>query len=77
MPIMNVDRVQKRVAALKKKLAEKGDSLDAGIRRSMKKRLRRAQRKGRRLATEAARLAPKPKAAADSAEAPAAEASSE
>jgi hypothetical protein len=51
MPVPTVDQVQKRVESLKKTLAEKGEGLEVPQRRKLAKRLRRAQRKGRRLAT--------------------------
>ena len=64
MPTPTVERLQGREAAISKNLADKGDQLDAVKRRRLSKRLRRVQRKRRKLAAEKARHAPKPKAEA-------------
>jgi len=60
MPAVNQGGLQKRLDALKKALAEKGEGMEPLERRKVRKRLRRAQRKQRRLAVEDARRAGKP-----------------
>ena len=57
MPAKNVETLKTRTAALKKKLAEKGASMDDAAKRGLKKKIRRAQRKRRSLQSVAARVA--------------------
>ena len=47
----------KRTAALKKKLADKGDKLDAPAQRTLRKKIRRSQRRRRVLVAVAAKRA--------------------
>ena len=68
MPSPTLDQIKHREAALKKALAEQGESMDPAKRRSAGKKLRRAQRRRREMVVHAARIAPKPK---ETAEAPA------
>ncbi|MDH3626028.1 MAG: hypothetical protein OEV00_14150 [Acidobacteriota bacterium] len=49
MPAENAERVGKRVSALKSKMAAAGDSLTGVDRRKAAKKVRRAQRKFRRI----------------------------
>lgn len=53
MPAQTMEQVQQREAASRKSLAAEG--LEPGKARSLRKTLKRAQRKRRRLAVEAAR----------------------
>ena len=67
MPLMNVDKLKQREAALKNKLAQQGESLDGPKLRALKKKIRRAQRRRRNLVSLAERHAsktPKPAEAA-------------
>ncbi len=57
MALKNVEQLKTRTAALKKKLGAKGASLTGPGLRDLKKKIRRVQRKRRRLETEAARIA--------------------
>jgi uncharacterized protein with GYD domain len=57
MPAKNVDQLKTRAAALKKKLAEKGGSMIGSDLRTLKKKVRRVQRKRRRLESAATRIA--------------------
>ncbi|MBZ5640706.1 MAG: hypothetical protein LAO51_18360 [Acidobacteriia bacterium] len=57
MPLKNVEQLKTRTAALKKKVADKGGSMTGPDLRALKKRVRRVQRKRRRLASDAARIA--------------------
>jgi hypothetical protein len=57
MASKNVEQLKTKTAALKKKLAAKGASLEGTGLRDLKKKIRRAQRKRRRLETDAARVA--------------------
>lgn len=57
MPAKTTVELRKRAAALKKKLAEKGASLDGTKRRALAKRIRRVQRKRRRGEVASARSA--------------------
>jgi len=50
MSVESLERVQAREGRLKKRLNEKGGSLEPARQRRLKRRLRRAQRKRRRLA---------------------------
>jgi hypothetical protein len=61
MPIATVESLKERTARLKKKLAEKGESLEGPAARLLEKKIRRAQRARRRLEARAARLAGKVK----------------
>lgn len=47
MPNKNAEQLRERAATLRKKLAEKGASLDAAKVRAAKKKIRRAQRRRR------------------------------
>jgi hypothetical protein len=49
MPLKTPDQLTARAAALRKKVAEKGASLDGTALRALKKNVRRVQRKRRRL----------------------------
>ena len=55
MPVHTIDTVRRREESLAKRLREKGAGLDGERRRELAKKLRRAQRKRRRLASAAAR----------------------
>ncbi len=57
MALKNVEQLKTKTVALKKKLAAKGGSLSGSDRRELKKKIRRAQRKRRRLEADAARIA--------------------
>jgi hypothetical protein len=57
MPTKNVEQLKARTAALKKKFAAKGASLDGAGQRGLKKKIRRVQRKRRRIESTAARVA--------------------
>jgi hypothetical protein len=57
MALKNVEQLKTKTAALKKKLAAKGGSLEGAGLRDLKKKIRRVQRKRRRLETDAARVA--------------------
>lgn len=54
MPPKTAGQLKDKVATLRKKLQEKGTKLDAAGVRELKKRIRRAQRKGRSLAATVA-----------------------
>ena len=73
MPVPTADQVKKKESSLKNVIAEQGESMEPAKRRLAKKKLKRAQRKRREMAVQAARRAPKAKpadaAAADSQEA--------
>lgn len=63
MPAQTLEQVKQKQAALEKAFAGLGDSADAAERRALHKKLRRAQRKQRKLALVAGRqAAPKPEA---------------
>lgn len=55
MPHKTADALRERTARLKKKLAEKGASLDAGKARAARKKIRRLQRRRRILDGSAAK----------------------
>lgn len=55
-----VESLKERAARLKKKLAEKKDKLDGAKVRGIKKRIRRAQRRRRKMTAAAERAAGKP-----------------
>jgi len=57
MPAPTPETLQNKVQALKKSIEEKGEGMEPRERRLAKKRLRRAQRKQHRLATEVTRQA--------------------
>lgn len=57
MPAKTPEQLRQRTAALKKKLADKGASLEGAKVRALKKTIRRVQRKRRRLVASAARAA--------------------
>jgi hypothetical protein len=59
MPVRTVEQLKGRESAIKKKLAEKGESMDAGRKRRAKKQLRRTQRRRRKMVAAAAARAPK------------------
>lgn len=59
MPAKTPEQLKQRTARLKKRLAEKGASLDGTKRRALAKRIRRVQRKRRRIVATAARVAAK------------------
>ena len=60
MPGKSAEQLKQKTAALKKKLADKGASLDQAKVRAMKKKIRRVQRRRRGMEARAKRLAPKP-----------------
>jgi len=49
MPTANLEKLHEQAQALKQQLKEKGESMDATERRKLGKRVRRLQRKRRRL----------------------------
>jgi hypothetical protein len=57
MPAKNVEQLKARTGALKKKVAGKGASMTGTDLRNLKKKVRRVQRKRRRLESAAARMA--------------------
>ena len=59
MPTMTIEKLDARAKRLKKNLAEKGATLDAVKVRALQKRVRRAQRRRRKMAATAARVAGK------------------
>ncbi len=69
MPVHTSDKVKTTEDALARKLAEKATSLEPAALRQLKKKLRRAQRKRRRLVQFAERLAGKAKTTAEEASA--------
>lgn len=66
MPIPSIEQLKQKSDGLAKKLADKGDGIEVGEKRKLRKQLKRAQRKGRRLHIEVER---QKKAAAKPAEA--------
>ena len=60
MPIHTTDRISKREATIRKGLTEKAEGMDPTKLRGRRKQLKRAQRKRRKIAADAARRAPKP-----------------
>jgi len=75
MPAVNLEQIKQREASIKKAVAEQGEATDPAKRRGARKKLRRIQRKRRLAVAQAAKYAPKPKAAP--AEAPTEEAQKE
>ena len=61
MPVDNIDQLQKRETALKTDLAAVAEGADALQCRKLGKKLRRVQRKRRKLAVEIERRTAKPK----------------
>jgi len=59
MPKPSLDQLKQKQDRLKTKLAGKGESLEAPARRKLKKRIRRTQRRVRRIEADAARRAKK------------------
>lgn len=59
MPVATVDSLKERTARFKKKLEEKGASMEGPKVRRLKKKIRRAQRARRRLESGAAKRAGK------------------
>lgn len=59
MPITTVEQLAERAKRLKKKIAEKGASLGPEKVRALEKRVRRAQRRRRKMTAAAARVAGK------------------
>ena len=57
MPVQSLEQVRRREETVAKKIAEKGKSADAIELRPLKKQLRRAQRKRRKIVTADARRA--------------------
>jgi hypothetical protein len=72
MPAANIEQLKQREASLKKRISAQGESADRVERRALGKKLRRAQRKRRKLVIEAARKAGKPEPAPEAAAAEAA-----
>ena len=66
MPTTNPDALREKAAALRTRLKEKGDSMDGAKRRKVAKKIRRLQRKRRRVVIKLAQG--KPKAAAENKE---------
>ena len=64
MSTKSPEQLDERVDMLQKKLSGLGDDTDAVKLRSLKKSIRRTQRKSKRVATAVARAAGKPKEAA-------------
>ena len=54
MPAQTLEQVERKQAAIEKSIAELGESAESGKRRALKKRLRRAQRKRRKMKVVAA-----------------------
>ena len=67
MPVPNVEQLKQKEASLKKLIADQGESTDRAERRALGKKLRRTQRRRRKLAIEVARRATKPKVAPEAA----------
>jgi len=70
MPIPSVEQLKQKSVGLTKKLADKGDSVEVGEKRKLRKKIKRAQRKGRKLHIEIERqktAAAKPAAASEAA----------
>ena len=65
MPGTSQEQLRQKTAELKKKLADKGASMDASTVRGLKKRIRRHQRRRRALEARAKRLAGKADAKAE------------
>ena len=61
MPSVSPEQLREKTQTLKKKLKEKGDSLGGPKRRALEKRIRRLQRKRRRIVATRTRAAGKPK----------------
>lgn len=59
MSVATIESLKDRTAALKKKLAEKGAKMDAPAQRRLKKNVRRAQRRRRKMQAAVARKAGK------------------
>jgi len=57
MPALTADQVKKRQQKLKATLAEAGETLDAAKRRALHKKVKRAQRKGRKMQVSSDRRA--------------------
>ena len=57
MPAKNVEQLRQKAAALKKKLAEKGESLSGAAARARAKKIRRLQRRRRVMEADAKRKA--------------------
>ena len=67
MPVPNVEQLKEKEASLKKLIADQGESTERAERRALGKKLRRVQRRRRKLVVEAERRAAKPKAAPEAA----------
>jgi len=70
MPVQSLDQIRQRQAKLQEKLATQGESLEPGPRRGLKKKIKRAQRKAKRVEVHQARIAKAQPAPAAEAEAP-------
>lgn len=57
MPLKTVEQVREKETRLKQRLAEKGGSMEQADRRELGRKLRRTQRKRRRLAVAAEKAA--------------------
>jgi len=62
VPVPNVEQMKQKEAAIKKAIAGLGDAPDVAKRRALGKKLRRAQRRRRKMVVELARKAVEPKA---------------
>jgi len=71
MPSPTVEQLQQKEISLKKALTDLGEAPDQAKHRVLRKKLKRTQRRRRLEAVLVARHAPKPKAEAPKAEAPA------
>ena len=67
MPVPNVEQLKEKEASLKKLIADQGESTERAKRRALGKKLRRVQRRRRKMVVEAERRAAKPKAAPEAA----------
>lgn len=67
MPVSNIEQLKKKEATLKKLIADQGESTDRAERRALGKKLRRTQRRRRKLAIEIERRTVKPKATPEAA----------
>jgi uncharacterized membrane protein len=59
MPTMSADRLTEKAQALEVRIKDKGETLDPAERRALGKKLRRLQRKRRRVVTRVQQAAPK------------------
>jgi hypothetical protein len=67
MPAKSAEQMKQKAAALRKKLAEKGKTMEVAAVRKLKKSIRRAQRRRRKIVADQARRAAKPSEKAETA----------